>query len=83
METGDKTAERLELAAVNVGNRTLTADHINWCVSHIDCLCEWHVVNSHPVILNCHRRIVASHIGHQVKSYSLSSVETLLLTLLC
>jgi hypothetical protein len=32
METGDKTAERLEMAAVKEGNRTLVADDIDWCV---------------------------------------------------
>jgi len=45
METGDKVAERVEMAAVKEGNRTLAADHIDWCVSQIDCLCKWHVVN--------------------------------------
>jgi len=46
METGDKTAERLEMAAVKEGNSTLAAVVDNgWCVSQIDCLCEWHVVN--------------------------------------
>ena len=40
METGDKTAERLEMAAVKEGNRTLAVDDIDWCVSQIDCLCE-------------------------------------------
>jgi len=79
METGDKTAERLEMAAVKDGNRTLAAD-IDWCGSQIDCLCEWHVMNSSLVILNRCHRIVASQIGHQVEPYSLSSVEILSLT---
>jgi len=35
METGDKTAERLEMAAVKGGNRTLVADDIYWCVSKL------------------------------------------------
>jgi len=77
METGDKTAERLEMAAVEEGNRTLAADDIDWCVSHIDCLRKWHVVNFYPVILNCCHRIVASQIGNQMKAYSLSLVEIL------
>ena len=77
METGDKTAECLEMADVKEGNCTLGADDIDWCVSQIGCLCMWHVVNFHPVILNCHHRIDASQIGHQVEPYSLSSVEIL------
>jgi len=76
MENGDKTAECLEMAAVKEGNRTLGVD-IDWCGSQIDCLCEWHGVYFHPVILNCRHRVVASQIGHQVEPYSLSSVEIL------
>jgi hypothetical protein len=49
METGDNSAEHMEMAAVNEGNRTLAADDIDWCVSQINFLCEWHVVNIHPV----------------------------------
>ena len=77
METGDKTAEQLEMAAVKEGNHTLAADDIDWCVAQNDCLCEWHVVNFYPVLLNCHHAIVARQIGHQVEPYSLSSVEIL------
>jgi len=77
METGDKTAENLEMAAVKEGNRTLVADDIDWWVSQIDRLCEWHVVKLYPVILNCHHRFVVSQIGHQVEPYSLSWVEIL------
>jgi len=77
METGDKTVERLEMAAVKEGNRTLVADDIDWCVSHNDCLHEWHVMNFDPVILNCRRHVVVSLMGHQVEPYSLSSVEIL------
>ena len=79
METGDKTAEHLEMAAVKEGKRTLAAD-IDWCGSQIDCLCEWHVVNFYPVILNCRHHVVASKIGHQGELYSLSSVEIFLST---
>jgi len=75
METGDKTAERLEMTAVKEGNCTLAADDIDWCVSQIDCLCELHVVNCYPVIVNCRHCIAAGQIGHQVEPYSLSSVE--------
>jgi len=67
METGDKTVERLEMAAVKEGNHTLAADDIDWCVSQIDCHREWHVVNFYPVILNCCHCVVASQIGHQVE----------------
>jgi len=77
METGDKTAERLQMAAVKEGNCTIAADDIDWCVSQIDCLCDWHVVNFDPVILNCRHHVVASQIGHQVEPYSLSLVEIL------
>jgi hypothetical protein len=40
METGDTTVERLEMAAVKDGNRTLAVLDIHWCVSQIDCRCE-------------------------------------------
>jgi hypothetical protein len=45
METGDESVKRLEMAAVNEGSHTQMADDIDWGVSHIDCLCKWHVVN--------------------------------------
>jgi hypothetical protein len=77
METGDKTAEHLEMAAVKEDNRALGADDIDWCVSQIDCLCEWHIVNFYLVFLNCRCRVVASQIGHQLEPYSLPSVEIL------
>jgi hypothetical protein len=80
METGDKTAERLEMAAVKEGRHTLAADHIDWCVSLIVYLCKWHVMNHYPVILNCRHQDVASPIGHQVEPYSWFSVEILSLT---
>jgi hypothetical protein len=80
METGDKTAERREMAAVKEGNCTLAADDIDWCLSQIDCLCKWHVLNIYPVILNCHHHGVVSHIGYQMEPYSLSSVKILSLT---
>ena len=66
METGDETVEYLEMAAVKEDNSSLAADDIDWCVAQIDYLCEWHVVNIYPVILNSHHRVVASQIGHQV-----------------
>jgi len=77
METADKTVECLEMAAGKEGNRTLAADDIDWCVSQIDCLSEWHVVNFNPVILNCCHRVVASQIANQVEPYSLSSLQIL------
>jgi hypothetical protein len=77
METGDKTAVRLEMAAVKEGNRTLAADIIDWCVSHIHCLYVWHVVNFYPVIVNCRHHVVATQIGHQVEPYLMSLVEIL------
>jgi hypothetical protein len=77
MGTSDRTAERLEMADVKEGNRTLVADDIDWCVSQIDCLCEWHLGNLYLVTLNCRHRVVASHIGDQVEPYSLASVEIL------
>jgi len=69
METGDKTAESLEMAAVKEDNHTLAADDIASCVSQSDCLWEWHVVNFYPVILNCRHLVGASQISHQVESY--------------
>jgi len=80
METSDKTAECLEMAAVKEGNRTLAADDIDWCVSQIECLCEWHVVDYYPLILNCRHHVVVNQIGHLVERYSMSSVEILSLT---
>jgi hypothetical protein len=77
METGDKAAERLEMAAVKEGNSTLAADDIDWSVSQIDCHCEWHVVSFYPVILSSSHQVVSCQIGNQVESYSLSSVEIL------
>jgi len=77
METDDKTAEHLEMTAVKEGNHTLAADDIDWCVSLIDCLCEWHVMNFYPVILNCHHPFVVSQLGQQVQPYSMSLVEIL------
>jgi len=65
------------MPAVKEGNRTLEADNIDCCVLQIDCLCEWHVVNFYLVILNCHHRVVASQLGHEVEPYSLSAVEIL------
>jgi len=41
MENGDKTAERLEMAAVKEGNHTHAAADIDWHVSYINCLCQW------------------------------------------
>jgi hypothetical protein len=66
METGDESAKRLEMAAVNEGSHTQMADDIDWGVSHIDCLCKWHVVNCFPVIVTCRHSVVGSEIGTQV-----------------
>jgi hypothetical protein len=57
------------MAGVKEANCTLAADDIDWCVSQIDCLCEWHVLNYYPVILNCLHRVIASKMGRQVDSY--------------
>jgi hypothetical protein len=38
MENGNKTVERLEMAAVKEGNHTHVAVDIDWRVSQIDCL---------------------------------------------
>jgi hypothetical protein len=83
METCDKTEEHLEMVAVKEGNWTHVADDIDWCVSQIDSLFQWHVVNYYPVILNCTYYIVTSQIGHQVEPYLLSVVEILSSTCFC
>jgi hypothetical protein len=75
METGDETAERLEMAAVKEGNHTHAAVDIDWRVSQIDSLCRWQVVYHYPGILNCHHNTVASQTGHLVEPYLLSLVE--------
>jgi len=77
METSDKTAERLEMAAVKVGNHTLAAEDIDQCVSQIDCRCLWQFMNHYPKILNCRYCIVAPQFGHHVEPCTLSSVEIL------
>jgi len=80
MEKGDKTAERLEMAAVKEFNHTHAADYIDWRVSHIDCLCQWQLVNRYPRIMNCHHGTVAREIRYLVEQYLLSLVEIPLLT---
>ena len=67
METGDKTAECLEMSTMNQGNRTIAVDDIDWCDSQIQCLCKWHVEKYYLVILNCRHRVVASQMDHQVE----------------
>jgi hypothetical protein len=77
METGDKTVECLEIAAVKEGNCTLAANDIDWSVSQIHCLSVCHVVNLYLVIQNCGHPVVGSQIGLHVEPYSLSSVKIL------
>jgi len=77
METGDKTVEQLDMVVVQKGNCTHAANDIIWCVSQIECLCMWHVLNYYPVIMNCRHRIFVSLIDLQVEPYSLSLVEIL------
>ena len=64
MGCADKTAVCQEMAAVKVGNHTHAADVIGWFVSHIDCLCQWQLVNCFPMILNSRLGVVMCHIGH-------------------
>jgi len=59
MESADKTAERLEMAAVKAGNYTHVAVDIDWFVSQMECLCQWQFVNCFPMILNCLHGVVA------------------------
>jgi hypothetical protein len=61
---GDKTAERLEMAAVKEGNHTHAAVDIDWHASQMECLYRWQFVHHYPVILNCRHGDVGSHIGH-------------------
>jgi len=75
MDSGDKTAERLEMAAVKAGNHTHVAVDINWIVSQIDSLCQWQFVNCFRMILNCLNGVDACQIGHLEEPYLLSSVE--------
>jgi len=75
MKNRDKTAERLEMAAVKEGNYTHAAVNIDWRASQIDCVCQWQVMYDYLVILNCRHGAVASQIGHPVEPYSLSLVE--------
>jgi hypothetical protein len=75
MENGDRTAERLEMAAVKERNHTHAAVDIDWRVAQINCVCWWQVVDHYPVILNCRHGTVASQIGHPVEPYWLSLVE--------
>ena len=59
METAGKPAERQEMATVKECKCTLVAEDIDYCVSQIDCLCEWLLVNVYLVNLNCRHRVVA------------------------
>ena len=80
MESADRTAERLEMTAVKVGNHSLAADDIDWFVSHIDHLCLWQFMKYCLMLQNSLPGVVACQIGHPVESYSLSAVEIRLLT---
>jgi len=53
MENGDKSAERLEMAAVKEDNHTNVADDIDGHLSQIDCLCQWYFGNYYPTMLKC------------------------------
>ena len=75
MESADKTAEHLEMAAVKAGNHTPAADDIDWLVSQLDCLCQWQFLNDVPMCPDCLDGIVACEIGHVEEPYLLSSVE--------
>ena len=75
MENGDKTAERLEMAAVKESNHTHAADDNDWRVSQIDCLCWWQVVNHFRRIVDCCHGAVARQLAHSVEPYWLSFVE--------
>jgi len=75
MEHCDKTAERLEMAALKEGNHTHVAVDIDWRVSWIGCHCQWYFGNHHPRILHYRHGAVASQIGHPLEPYSLSLVE--------
>jgi uncharacterized protein YycO len=52
MENSHNTVEHKEMAAVKKSYQTDTADHIDWCVSQIDCVYQWQFVNHFPMILN-------------------------------
>jgi hypothetical protein len=75
MENGDKTAERLERAAVMEVDHTYVADGIDWRVSQINCDCQWQFGNNYRRILHCRQDTVESQIAHPVKSYLLYMVE--------
>jgi hypothetical protein len=75
MESADKTAERLEMAAVKTGNHAHMAVDNDWFASQIDCLCQWQFVNCFPIILNCLYCIIECQIGHLDEPCLLSSVE--------
>ena len=45
MANSCNAVEHLEMAAVKVGNHTHAMDAIDWCVSEMDCLCIWQLVN--------------------------------------
>jgi hypothetical protein len=67
MENADKTAERLEMAAMEEDNHTHVAVDIDRHGSQINCLCRWQVVYQILVILNCRQGAVARQIGHLVE----------------
>ena len=75
MKNADNTVELQEMATVNTGNHTHVADVIDWCASQINSLCPWQFTNDYLKVLNWFDGIVASQIGHPVKSYWLWTVE--------
>jgi len=79
METGDKTAERLEIGAGKAGNHTHAADDIDWSVFQINCLHQWQFINCYTMMSNCGHIVVLLTIGHPEVPYSLSAVEICLL----
>jgi hypothetical protein len=75
MESADKTAEWMEMAAVKAGNHLHVAVDIDWFVSHIDCLCQWQCVNCFPMIRNCLYGVVSCQIGHLDEPCSMFLVQ--------
>jgi len=75
MDHGDETEEQLKITAVNQINYTPVAENIDWCVSQVDCHCQWLFLNYLPMNPNCHLSVVPGEVDNPVGACLLSSVN--------
>jgi hypothetical protein len=76
METGDWTAEYLQMVAVMEGYHLHMAWDTDQCISHINYHCQWQYIHNSQRILNYPHCVVAANIHyHHVNPYAQSAVE--------